>query len=92
LHTGSGDISGQTGCYLDNHPFYSPELGVSGFFCFPALKTALKGKRLQDAEDMKKNVPSKLVAVPLEPFAVFRKFLNLIFLNLRFLSFNFKFQ
>jgi hypothetical protein len=33
------------------------------------VKTALKGKRFQDAEDIEKNVMAELNAVPLEVFA-----------------------
>jgi hypothetical protein len=37
------------------------------------VKTALKGKRFQDVEDIKKNVTAKLNAVPLKAFAEFSK-------------------
>jgi hypothetical protein len=47
-----------------SHPLCSPDLSISRSFCFPTLKAALKGKRLQDAENMKKNMPSKLIVVP----------------------------
>jgi hypothetical protein len=33
------------------------------------VKTALKGKRFQNVEDIKKNVTAELNAVPLEAFA-----------------------
>jgi hypothetical protein len=33
------------------------------------VKTALKGKRFQDVESIKKNVTAELNAVPLEAFA-----------------------
>jgi hypothetical protein len=33
------------------------------------VKTALKGKRFQDVEDIKKNVTAELNAVPMEAFA-----------------------
>jgi hypothetical protein len=39
-----------------SHPRYSPGL----FFIFPTVKTALKIKRFQDIEDIKKNVTAKL--------------------------------
>jgi hypothetical protein len=39
------------------------------------VKTALKGKRFYDAEDVKKNVMAKLNAVLLEAFAIFKNFL-----------------
>jgi hypothetical protein len=38
-------------------------------FIFPEVKTALKGKRFQDVEDIKKNVISELKAVPFKVFA-----------------------
>jgi hypothetical protein len=47
--------------------------GNPSFLCYIFLvakvKTALKGKTFQDAEDIKKNVTSELKAVPLEVFA-----------------------
>jgi hypothetical protein len=42
-------------------------------FLFPKVTTALKGKRFQDAEDIKKNVTANLNALPLEAFAEFSK-------------------
>jgi hypothetical protein len=33
------------------------------------VKTALKGKKFQDVEDIKKNLTAELNAVPLEAFA-----------------------
>jgi hypothetical protein len=38
-------------------------------FLFHKAKTTLKGKRFQDAEDIKKNVMTELNTVPLEAFA-----------------------
>jgi hypothetical protein len=35
-------------------------------FLFPAVITALKGKRFQDVEDIKKNVMAELNTFPLE--------------------------
>jgi histone-lysine N-methyltransferase SETMAR len=52
-----------------SHPPYSLDLVPSDFFLFPAVKTALKGKRFQDVENIKKNVTAELSAVPLEAFA-----------------------
>jgi hypothetical protein len=52
-----------------SHPSYSPDLAPAEFFLFPTVKTALKGKRFQDVEDIKKNVTAELNAVPLEAFA-----------------------
>jgi hypothetical protein len=52
-----------------SHPHYSPDLALADFFLFPTAKTALKGKRFQDVEDIKKNVKAERNAVPLEAFA-----------------------
>jgi hypothetical protein len=38
-------------------------------FLFPKVKTAFKGKRFQDDEDIKKKVMAELNAIPLEAFA-----------------------
>jgi hypothetical protein len=51
------------------HPPYSPHLAPADFFLFSTGKTARRGKRLQDVEDIKKNVTAELNAVPLEAFA-----------------------
>jgi hypothetical protein len=56
-----------------HHPKISYRLGKTipifliAFF-FPKVKTALKRKRLKDAEDIKKNIMAELNAVPLEAF------------------------
>jgi hypothetical protein len=52
-----------------SHPSYSPDLEPLDFFLLPTVKTALKGKRFQDVEDIKKNEKAELNAVPLEAFA-----------------------
>jgi hypothetical protein len=52
-----------------SHPHYSPDLAPADSFLFPTAKTALKGKRFQDVEDIKKNVTAELNAVILEAFA-----------------------
>jgi histone-lysine N-methyltransferase SETMAR len=59
-----------------SHPPCSPDLAPEYFFLFPTVKTALKGKRFQNVEDIKKNVTAELNALPLEAFAVFKNFLN----------------
>jgi hypothetical protein len=51
------------------HPPYSPDLTPADLFLFPTVKTALKGKRFQDVEDIKKNVTAELNAVLLGAFA-----------------------
>jgi hypothetical protein len=35
------------------HPPYSPDLVPNGFWLFPEIKSALKGRRFQHTEDMK---------------------------------------
>jgi hypothetical protein len=52
-----------------SHPPYSPDLAPVDFFLFPTVKTALKGKRFQDVESIKKNVTAELNAALLEAFA-----------------------
>jgi hypothetical protein len=69
FHTGSEDISRQTRCCGDKPPPYSPDPAPAKFILFPTMKTALKGKKFQDAEDIKKNVTAELNAVPMEAFA-----------------------
>jgi hypothetical protein len=36
------------------HPPYSPDFALNGFWLFPKLNSALKGQRFQDVEDVKK--------------------------------------
>jgi hypothetical protein len=36
------------------HPLYSPDLVPHDFWPFPKMKSALKGRRFQDTEDIKK--------------------------------------
>jgi histone-lysine N-methyltransferase SETMAR len=52
-----------------SHPPYSPDLAPADLFLFPTVKTALKGKRFQEVEDIKKNVTAELNAVLFEAFA-----------------------
>jgi transposase len=60
-----------------SHPPYSPDLAPVEFFLFPTVKSALKGNRFQDVEDIKKNVAAELNAVPLEALlTVFKSFLD----------------
>jgi uncharacterized membrane protein YccF (DUF307 family) len=59
------------------HPPYSPGLVPADFFLFPTVKTALKGNRFQDVEDIKKNVTAELNAVIWRLLlTVFKNFLN----------------
>jgi hypothetical protein len=51
------------------YPPYSPDPASTDIFLFPMVKTALKVKRFQDAEDIKKIVTAEPNAVPLEAFA-----------------------
>jgi hypothetical protein len=37
-------------------PSYSPHLAPADFFLFPEVKTALKGNRFQDFENIKNNI------------------------------------
>jgi histone-lysine N-methyltransferase SETMAR len=48
------------------HPPYSPDLAPNNFWLFTKIKCALRGRRLQDTEDIykKKNVTTALKAVP----------------------------
>jgi histone-lysine N-methyltransferase SETMAR len=48
-----------------SHPPYSPDLSPAKFSLFPTVKTALKGKRFEDVEDIKKNVTAEMNAIPL---------------------------
>jgi hypothetical protein len=60
-----------------SHPPYSPELASPDFFLFATVKTALKGKRFQDVEDIKKNVTAELNAVLWRPLlTVFKNVLK----------------
>jgi hypothetical protein len=46
---------------------FSPDIILNDFWLFPKIKSALKGRRLQDAEK-KKNVIMALKAVPQHEF------------------------
>jgi hypothetical protein len=52
-----------------SHQPYSSDLTPVDIFLYPTLKTAFKGKRFHDVEDIKKNLTAELNAVPLEAFA-----------------------
>jgi hypothetical protein len=34
------------------HPLHSPDLAPNDFWLFPKMKSALKGRRFQDTEDI----------------------------------------
>jgi hypothetical protein len=42
---------------LNHAPPYSPDLFPPDFFLFPEIKSTLKGRRIEDTEDIKRNVP-----------------------------------
>jgi hypothetical protein len=44
------------------HPPFSSDLAPNDFWLFPKIKSALKGRRFQDIEDIKKNVTTLLKA------------------------------
>jgi hypothetical protein len=41
------------------HPSYSPDLALNDFWQFPKTESALKGRRFQDIEDIKKSDGTK---------------------------------
>jgi len=47
---------------------YSSDFAPSDFWLFPKIKSALKGRRFQDTEDIQKNVMTILKAVPQQEF------------------------
>jgi hypothetical protein len=50
------------------HPSCSPDLAPNDFQLFPRIKSALKGQRFQNTEDIQKNVTMALKAVPQQEF------------------------
>jgi hypothetical protein len=46
------------------HPNYSPDLASNDFWRIPKIKSALKGRRFQDNENMEENVTMTLKAFP----------------------------
>jgi hypothetical protein len=46
------------------HPPHSHHLAPNDLWLFPKIKSALKGRRFQDTEDIQKNVTTALEAVP----------------------------
>jgi len=45
------------------HPPYSTDLAPNDFWLFPKIKSALKGRRFQDTEDIQRNVTTTLKAI-----------------------------
>jgi len=43
-----------------DHPPFTPDLSPATFYLFPRLKSALKGRRLCDANDSNTNVTEEL--------------------------------
>jgi hypothetical protein len=50
------------------YPLWSPDLDLNNFWLFPKMKSALKGPRFQDIEDIRKNVMTALKAIPWQEF------------------------
>jgi len=46
------------------HSLYSLDLAPNNFWLFPKIKSALKGQRFQDTEDIQKDVMMALKAIP----------------------------
>jgi hypothetical protein len=53
-----------------DHPPHYPDLAPNDFWLFPKIKSALKGRRFQDIEDIqkKKKVTSALKDIPQQEF------------------------
>ena len=50
------------------HCAYSPDLGPSDFFLFPKIKEILKGRHLDDIDDIRSNTTAALKAIPQNQF------------------------
>jgi len=50
------------------HPAYSPDLAPSDFFMFPKIKEILKGRHLDDIDDIRSNTTAALKAIPHNQF------------------------
>jgi len=46
------------------HPAYSSDLAPSDFFLFPKIKEILKGRHLDDIDDIMSNATAALNAIP----------------------------
>jgi len=51
-------------------PPYSPDLALADFFLFPKLKSSLKGRQFQKAEETEENWIRNLRAIPQNTFQV----------------------
>jgi hypothetical protein len=51
-----------------HHPSYSPDFAPNGFWLFPKIKSASKGRIFQDAEDIHKNVTTALKPILQQEF------------------------
>jgi len=49
------------------HPLYSPDLAPNDFWLFPKIKSALKGRRFWDTEEIKKMTTAPK-AIPQQEF------------------------
>jgi hypothetical protein len=49
---------------------YFPDLAPADFFMFPKLKSSLKGSRFQKVEEIEKNMPRDLRAIPQNTFYI----------------------
>jgi hypothetical protein len=50
------------------HSSYSPDFSPNDFWLFPKIKSALKGRKFQDIEDIQKNLTMALKAIPQQEF------------------------
>jgi transposase len=55
-------------CLIVPMPPYFPDLVPADFFLFPKLKSSLKGRRFQTVEEIEKNSPRNLRAIPQNTF------------------------
>jgi hypothetical protein len=55
------------------HPPCSPHFAPNGFWLFPKLKSALKGRRFEKTEDDPTSPPKKVMVVKAIPQQVFQK-------------------
>jgi hypothetical protein len=60
-------LAEKSGCFLTQPPC-SPDLALSDFWLFPALKIGLKGTRFATMEAIKSNATAKLLNIPKEAF------------------------
>jgi transposase len=50
------------------HPPYSPDLAPTDLFLFPKIKKILKGRHVDDSDDIKSNITAALKAIPQNQF------------------------